>query len=115
VADGGDVQAATRATKSIRISCSRLAVAHVIGIVGLLTLLGTVIYLGYTSIAGTFRASLLWFFVVPFAIALAGRALYRYSWMLPLRKGFRYDYDAREASWIENGERQTFKAHSQDS
>src|SRR5262249_37730317 len=38
-----------------------------------------------------------------------GSALFHYSWALARRKGFRYDYDARETSWIEHGERQTYK------
>lgn len=84
-------------------------ISDLIGFLGLLFLLVTGAYLGYRGIVGTFDAGLLWFFVIPFGLDLAGSALFHYSWVLAHRKGFRYDYDAREASWIENGERQTYK------
>jgi hypothetical protein len=84
-------------------------ISDLIGIVGLLLLLGTGVYLGYRGIVGNFRTGLLWLFVVPFAIAFIGSAMYRYSWMLAHKRGFRYDCDACEASWIENGQRQTYK------
>jgi hypothetical protein len=84
-------------------------ISDIIGLIGLLLLLGTGVYLSYRGVAGTFRTSLLWLFVIPFVLAFIGSALYRYSWMLAQKKGFRYNYDTREASWIENGQRQTYK------
>lgn len=85
------------------------AISDLIGFIGLLLLLGIGAYLGYRGIAGTFRTNLFWLFVVPFALAIIASALYRYSWALARKRGFRYDYDTREASWIENGERRTYK------
>jgi hypothetical protein len=75
----------------------------------LLLLLATGAYLAYRGIVGTFHASLLWFFAIPFGLAFVGAALVHYSWVLARRKRFRYDHDTREASWIEHGERQTYK------
>ncbi len=84
-------------------------ISDLIGFVGLLLLLATGAYLGYRGIDGTFHGSLLWCFGLPFGLAFVGSALYYYSWVLARRKGFRYDYDTREASWIEHGERQAYK------
>jgi hypothetical protein len=84
-------------------------ISDLIGFLGLLLLLATVAYLGYRHIFGKFHIGLLWFFAVPFGLAFVGSALFHYSWVLARRRGFRYDYDAREASWIENGERQKYK------
>ena len=85
------------------------SISDLIGFVSLLLLLGTIAYLSFRGIAGTFRTTWLWLLVVPFALAFIGSALYHYSWVLVRKKGFRYDHDAREASWIENGQRQTYK------
>ena len=84
-------------------------ISDLIGFVGLLLLFGAGAYLSYRRIVGTFHTSLLWVLVIPFGLAIIGSALYRYSWMLARKKGFQYDYDVREASWIENGQRQTYK------
>jgi len=86
------------------------AISDLIGLLGLLLLLASGAYLGYRGMVGTFRPGLLWLFAVPFGLAIVSSALFHYSWALARRKGFRYDYDAREASWIENGERQTYKS-----
>jgi hypothetical protein len=87
--------------------CTRLgyalhATSDLIGFLGLALLFG----LGIARIVRQFPT---WMFVIPFALGAIGSALYRYSWMLARRKGFRYDYDSREASWLENGERRTYK------
>ena len=83
-------------------------IAELLGFIGLLLLFGVGIYLGCKGVSGTFRATLLWLLAVPFGIALVSQALYQFSWVLALKKGFEYDYDKREASWIENGERVTY-------
>jgi hypothetical protein len=84
-------------------------ISDLMGFIGLLLLLGIGVYLGYRGVVGTFHANLLWLSAVPFVLACIGSALYRYSWMLAQKKGFRYDYDSSEASWVENGQRQTYK------
>ena len=85
------------------------SISDLIGFIGLLLLLGTGAYLGCRGIVCTFHSRLLWLFAIPFALAVVGSALYRYSWMLAQKKGLRYDYDSCEASWIENGQRQPYK------
>ncbi len=85
------------------------AISDLSGFVALLLLLGIAAYLGYRGIVGTFRASLLWFFSIPFGLAIIGSTLYRISWVLAHRRGFRYDQESREASWVEHGQRRTYK------
>ena len=85
------------------------AIAELIGFMGLLMLLAVPAALAWKWFAGTFRASLFWLLVVPFGLGIASEVLFRYSWWLALRKGFRYDYARREASWMDEGERRTYK------
>ncbi len=94
--------------------CTRLGyalhnISDLIGLVALLLLLGTAAYLGNRGVVGSFRASLLWLLLIPFGLAIVGSLLYQFSWVLAHRRGFRYDYDSREASWLEDGQRRTYK------
>ena len=84
-------------------------VAELIGFAGLLSLFIVPLDLGYKAITGTFHASLLWAMAVPLCFGIISEVLYQYSWMLALRKGFKYDYELCEASWIEAGDRRTYK------
>ena len=84
-------------------------IADLLGFIGLLLLLGTGTYLAYRGIAGTFQVFLLWLLAVPVVLRFIGSALYRYSWVLANKKGFRYDCETREASWMEGGQRHTYK------
>jgi hypothetical protein len=84
-------------------------VADLIGFAGLLLLLIVPAFLAWKWLAGMFYTSLLWLLAVPFCFAILSKALYHYSWWLALRKGFHYDCERREASWIEAGERRTYK------
>lgn len=83
-------------------------VAELLGFIGLLFLFGLLVYFIYRSVAQSFESSLFWLLVIPFGVGIVSRALYQFSWDLAVRKGFSYDYDKREASWIENGERVTY-------
>ena len=94
--------------------CTRLGyalhtISDLIGFVALLLLLGTAAYLGYQGIVSSFHASLLWLLSIPIGLAIAGSILYRFSWVVAYRRGFHYDYDSREASWLEDGQRRTYK------
>ena len=84
-------------------------IADLLGLVGLLLLLGLGVYLAYKGITGGFHASLLWLLSIPFGAGLVSEVLYQISWAMASRRGFEYDYETREASWDENGERVTFK------
>jgi hypothetical protein len=82
-------------------------IAELIGFGGLLLLLALPV--GWKRFAETFQTSPWWLLVVPLGLGIISEALFQYSWWLALRKGFRYDHDRREASWIEGGERRTYK------
>jgi hypothetical protein len=84
-------------------------IAELIGFVGLLLLVGTPVSLVYSWIVGTFSASLVWLLAAPFGLGVISEVLYQYSWWLASRKGFHYDYEKREASWLEAGERRSYK------
>lgn len=84
-------------------------IGELIGFIGLLLLLVALASLAYEGIAGTFHASLLWMLAVPFSLGVVSEALVQYSWLLARRKGFHYDYEQCEASWMEAGQRRTYK------
>jgi hypothetical protein len=84
-------------------------IAETIGFVGLLLILGVGGYIGYTVITGSFRASLLWLLIMPLGSGVIAEAIYQISWLLAGRKGFRYDHETCQASWIEGGERVTYR------
>lgn len=94
--------------------CTRLGyalhtISDLIGFVALLILLGTGVYLGYRGIVGTFHASLFWLLLIPFGLAIVGSILFQLSWAMARRRGFHYDYDTREASWQEDGQRRKYR------
>jgi hypothetical protein len=84
-------------------------IADLLGFVGLLLLLGVVVYLGYRGIAGGFRASMCWLLAIPFGVGVVSELLYHVSWVIALRRGFEYDPKKCIASWEENGRRITYK------
>jgi len=85
------------------------SLADLIGFVGLLLLFGIPIYLGYRWLAGTLHSSLLWPNLIPFGVGLIGRLLLHFSWWLAAKRGFEYNDETCEASWLENGKRRTFR------
>jgi len=83
-------------------------VGELVGFFGLLMLFAMPGYLVYQGIVGAFNWSLLWLLTVPFVIGLVGSTLVALSWSLASRKKFHYDYERRESSWIEAGEKRTY-------
>jgi len=84
-------------------------VSDLVGFFALFLLLATFVYLRFRSALGSFHESLWWLLAVPLAVALGGTLLHRYSWQLAERKGFQYDYETCEASWLEDGQKIVFK------
>lgn len=84
-------------------------IAEVMGFAGLLALLAVLGFLAWEWLAAAFRVSLLWLLAPPLGLGVVSEALFQCSWWPALRKGFRYDYELREASWFESGERRTYK------
>jgi hypothetical protein len=94
--------------------CTRFGYAlhtasDLIGFVGLLLLVGIAAYLGYRSVVGTFHTRLFWLISIPLGIAIVGSILYRLSWAMAHRRGFRYNYESCEASWVEDGQRRIYR------
>jgi hypothetical protein len=84
-------------------------IAELFGFVGLLLVLAVpAVLVGYWF-AGTFHASDLWWLAVPFCLGLLSELLFQFSWWLAQRKGFHYDHHRCEASWLEKGERRTYR------
>lgn len=84
-------------------------IAELLGFFGLLLLLAVGAYLGYRALRGTFHTSLFWMLAVPLGLGAISEILYRYSWRLAAMRGFQYDYEKREASWLEDGQRRVYK------
>jgi hypothetical protein len=84
------------------------SLASSLGAVGFLLLLVLSLYLGYSLLSGNFHRSLLWLLSAPFGMGLLAQIMYMFSWHLADKRGFEYDYDRREASWLENGTRITY-------
>ncbi len=83
-------------------------IGELIGFLGLLMLLGVPVYLAYRGVVGTFHWSLLWLLAVPFIVGVIDTVIVGFSWSLAYRKQFRYDYENRASSWIEDGQVRTY-------
>ncbi len=84
-------------------------IADLLGISGLVMLFVAVNYLAYHGIAGTFHLVLCWLLALPFAAAVMSEVLYHLSWWLALWRGFRYDSQRMEASWLEDGQHVAYR------
>jgi hypothetical protein len=84
-------------------------VGELIGFLGLLVLFVVPAVLAWQWWVGTFDSSLFWLFALPFGLGVASEVLVQVFWWLALRKGFKYDYERHESSWVEAGERQTYR------
>ena len=85
------------------------AYGELVGFLGLLTLLITVGYMIYSAIFVEFRYSMWWLLSVPFGIGIISEVMVQASWAMVARRGFRYDYHNRVASWVEGGQTVTCK------
>ncbi|HVU62856.1 MAG TPA: hypothetical protein VHC70_02675 [Phycisphaerales bacterium] len=85
------------------------ASADLIGFLGLILLLVTFGVWIWKWMHGTFHTSTLWLLTIPLGVGTVSEVLYHLSWWLAVRRGWLYDWERREASWMENGTRITFK------
>lgn len=83
-------------------------IAELLGFIGGLSLLGIAIFLAYKVITDNFIASHLWLLSASFGAGIIAEILYQVSWLLATRKGFKYDYEMRVASWIDGDKRVTY-------
>ena len=84
-------------------------IAEPLGFIGLLLLLGVCVHLGCRAVTSAFDKSLFCLIKILFGFSIISRVFYQFSWFLASRRGFEYDCEKREASWIENGEPVTYK------
>ncbi len=83
-------------------------IGDLIGFVGFLLLIALPLYLTSLGFVGSFKPSLLWLLAVPFIIGILGSTIVAFSWSLAFRKNFHYDYERRESTWIEAGEKRSY-------
>lgn len=67
--------------------------------------MGRTIYFAVLGL-GEFHRRELWILPLALFMELIGKALYHLSWAMAHWKGFVYNQEWMEASWVENGERQ---------
>jgi len=84
-------------------------VGELIGFIGLLTLPVTIAYMLYIAIFGDFAASTWLLLLIPFGMGVVSEVMVQVSWAMVSKRGFNYDHEKREASWIENGRRVTYQ------
>ena len=84
-------------------------VGEMIGFLGLLLLPGMVVLLILQWMDGSLRSAQLGLLAVPFCVGIVSEGLIQLSWWLARRKGFQYDYEHREASWLEERQRRTYR------
>ena len=87
-------------------------VAELIGLLGLLLLIVTILFLIWRGLNGAFHAGQLWWIAFPFSLGFFGDVISLSGYLMAKRKGFRYDWKLKEASWVENGERRFYKYSS---
>ena len=84
-------------------------IGELIGFAGLLLLLPASAFLLWRWSVGAFDAWLWWLLAVPFGFGIISEGLVQCSGWMALRKGYHYDDELREASWLEQGKRRSFK------
>lgn len=88
-------------------------IADLMGFIGLALLV--VIVLAFFAVSLFFEdfrlpSALRWIiFGTPIALGVLSELIMQISWWLAFRKGYKYDEEQCEVSWIENGERQIYK------
>lgn len=88
-------------------------IADIIGLLGLVFLFVVPAVLVWNWFSGVFQASLWWLFALPFGLGAVSEALFQFSCSLSRRRGFHYDYEKDEASWLEAGELRRYKYGTQ--
>jgi hypothetical protein len=91
------------------------AIGEIIGLIGLLFLFVVPAAVVWKWWSGTLEGAMFWLLTIPFGLGVVSEVLVQLSWWLALRKGFKYDYERCEASWMEAGDRRTYKYPGQTS
>lgn len=88
-------------------------IGELIGFLGILSLLGAIGYVVYVANFGEFSTSIWLILLIPFGLGMVSEFLVQASWAMVSKRGFKYDYEQREASWVENGERVSYRYTSE--
>lgn len=80
-----------------------------LGFLGLICLISVAISLVVLKLRGDFSSDKLLFFSIPLILDILSTLLYHFSWKLADVKGFEYNGETSEASWVEKGERITYR------
>ncbi|MEO1132336.1 MAG: hypothetical protein AAFX40_06465 [Cyanobacteria bacterium J06639_1] len=88
-------------------------IAELIGWAGGLMFFLAIANLIVAAIANRFHVALLGVLLMSLLLGVISEGLYRLSWYLARRKGFCFDYERCEASWIEAGQQRTYKYPSE--
>ena len=80
-----------------------------IGFFGLLLVFVITVLLIRNAIVGTFTTRALWGLALAYGLGVISMVLHRLSWQLAEKRRFHYDYERCEASWIEDGQRRSYK------
>ncbi len=93
--------------------CSPLSYAvhnlgELIGLIGALLLLLVPLFLAYRAVVGNVSWGLLWLLLIPFTAGALGSLVIGPSWGMVARKQFKFDYERREATWLDGDERRSY-------
>lgn len=83
--------------------------ADVLGFSGFLVFFISGAMLLWKAVTGGFRLPQLGMLAIGVGLGIFSEVLYQLSWWLAHRKGFQYDDSRCEASWLEGGERLTYR------
>jgi hypothetical protein len=89
-------------------------IADLLGFLSLLSLVVAVAMLAFAGINRAFRIELLVVPAAPLVVGILSRVLFLISWKLAERRGFEYDHERHEASWIRDGARVTYPSLDSD-
>jgi len=80
-------------------------IGELIGFSGLIVLLYMFGYMIYLGVTGRFTWGMLLLLGIPIGIGVISEVMVQVSWKMVARRGFEYDYENRESSWIKGGKR----------
>lgn len=84
-------------------------IAELVGFVGLVALPVSAVVLAWKGLTHGFDRHLLKILAWPFGLGVVSEVLFQLSWWFAVRKEFRCDEANKEASWMERGERRTYR------
>ncbi|HEX7260493.1 MAG TPA: hypothetical protein VF258_01645, partial [Luteolibacter sp.] len=84
--------------------CFIHCISDLVGLVGFVMFLGSLVAIPYRAITGTFHFGLWWYLVIGMGLAFVGLLLSAVTWTLARQRGFTFDSETRTASWTDQGQ-----------